>query len=466
MQKGTSGLSMGSRIIFKNFRIVDETTDMNGTVVTENGFISGVIPGDSLPREDNGAAMIIDGSRLAPSNALPVLMPAFVDLHAHFRDLGSSHDSGASPPSDVLLPAEMLESASLAAIAGGFATVVCMANTKPAIDSPEKARNLKKRSDVLGLIDLYPVMTLTKGLEGKELSEINALAPLTGNGGGNDSNYVPPMLSEDGKDIADDDLFLAAMKEAKRLGIPISCHCDLGGESNAVRRVIELGKQAGCHIHIAHVSTKEAVAAIAQAKREIATETGGFTLTCEAMPHNLCLTEEDARKLGETSWGRVSPPLRSEEDRKTLIQAVVDGTIDAIATDHAPHTGAAKEAGTPGFSGLETAFAAVFTELVRGEIPVLPGLGGGSRKVIDLRRLSSLMSAHPARLIGLGYGPQKRGRILNGYRADLVIIDTRASWIVDPENLMTRGKNSPFTGQELYGKILMTIRGGRVVFER
>jgi dihydroorotase len=342
----------------------------------------------------------------------------------------------------------VLESASLAAAAGGFGTVVCMANTNPPIDTIEKAAALKRRSDALGLIDLYPVLSLTKNMEGKELSEINIIKG---------DSYIPLMLSEDGKDLADDDLFLAAMEEASRLDIPISCHCDLGGDENsAVRRVIELGKKAGCHIHIAHVSTREAIETIHRVKQEILTGGVGepsFVLTCEATPHHLCLTEDDAKKLGEKTWGRVNPPLRSEEDRKALIQALIDGTIDAIATDHAPHTAAGKEAGAPGFSGFETAFAAVYTELIQDGAD------------IDLKRLSSLMSACPARLLGLDGGSQGRGRLIQGDRADLVIIDPTVEWTVDPALFRTRGKNSPFKGRKLYGKILMTLHGGRVVYQ-
>jgi dihydroorotase len=239
------------------------------------------------------------------------------------------------------------------------------------------------------------------------------------------------------------------MKEAKRIGIPVSCHCDLGGdENNAVRRVIELGKKAGCHIHIAHVSTKKALQTIRGAKQKF--KAGGFALTCEAMPHHLCLTEEDANKLGVKTWGRVNPPLRSEEDRQALIQALNDGTVDAIATDHAPHSAADKMAGAPGFSGFETAFASLYTELIRGG-------------AMGLKRLSSLLSANPARL--LGFGNSKRGLLLPDCAANLVMLDTEAAWIVEPEKFFSRGKNSPFAGRQLYGKILMTFHKGRVVFE-
>ena len=411
------------RLILENFRIVDEKTDSTGRVVIEDGIIC-----ESAYKKDS-AAIVIDGASLISNSkkGLPILMPAFADLHAHFRDPGFPQK-------------ETLESASLAAAAGGFGTVVCMANTNPVIDNPGIVQMLKKRSAALGLIDLYPVMSLTRGMEGKELSEITALEA---------GNSLPLMLSEDGKDPADDKLFLAALKEAKRIGIPVSCHCDLGGESNAVSRVIELGKKAGCHIHIAHVSTKESVEIIRRAKAEKPSAGNGFTLSCEVMPHNLCLTEEDALKLGKDSHGKVNPPLRTEEDRKALIRGITDGTIDAIATDHAPHTRADKEAGAPGFSGFETAFAAVYTEFTRDGI--------------ELQKLSSLMSASPARLLGLGH---KIGRVLPGYKADLVILDTESSWIVDPEAFKSRGKNSAFTGRELFGKIIMTIHSGRIVFQQ
>jgi dihydroorotase len=463
--------------VFRNFRIVDESLDLRGSVVVENGMIREIIPGEG----DDGldlvlgekeldyaaleAGMVIDGRNLfaglspGAEGRLPLLMPAFVDLHAHFRDTGMYPPF----PAETVLLSETLESASLAAAAGGFGTLVCMANTRPVIDNPEMAAAIKARTDALGLVDLYPVLSLTRDMEGKELSAFTRLSGA--------SPYRPLMLSEDGKDLASEGLFLSAMEEARRLDIPVSCHCDFGGseaeaakkagqgrrvwsrieENNATRRAVELGRRADCRIHIAHVSTKEAVEIIRQAKEEIAAG-GQGGLTCEAMPHNIALTEERARELGEESWGRVNPPLRGEEDREALIRGLLDGTIDAIATDHAPHTGEAKAKGTPGFSSLETAFAACHTCLVRGGL-------------LDLRRLSFLMSANPARLLGFGEaGPSGRGRIAEGFRGDLVIADPDASWNVEPEAFKSRGKNSPFAGMELWGKILMTFHRGRPVY--
>ena len=441
------------KLILENFRIVDEKKDFPGTVIAENGIITQVISGEIKPEQKEQASVIINGKNLRRENPdeLPILMPAFVDLHAHFREPGNS-------------AAETIESACLAAAAGGFGTVVCMANTKPAIDSLEKLIALKERSDALGLIDLYPVMSLTRGMEGKELSSIDRLIPRPDEISASVQWKGPLMLSEDGRDLEDETLFLKAMEEARRLDVPISCHCDFGSsEGAAVRRAIELGKKASCHIHIAHVSTEEALSIIREAKKEAAPfgsekNSRGFSLTCEAMPHHFCLTRVDAEKMGAESFGRVNPPLQTEEDRRALILAIKDGTADAIATDHAPHTAEDKAKGAPGFSGLETAFAASFTELARGQ--------AGHSPVIDLKRLSFLMSANPARLIGLA-GPENsaRGRINPGCRADLAIIDTESSWIADPGYFRTRGKNSAFTGRKLFGKILLTFRGGKIIYE-
>jgi dihydroorotase len=429
---------------------------MPGSVLVEDGFIKDILP----PYPQSGyaancaaeyaAEMVIDGRAIGGE---PVLMPAFIDLHAHFRDPGFPEK-------------ETLESASLAAAAGGYGTVVCMANTMPVIDTIEKARALKARSDVLGLIDLYPVLSLTKNMEGRELSGIQDLSG---------ADPALRLLSEDGRDVADDALFLAAMGEARRLGIPVCCHCDCGGseaaaakaagrpraewsrleENNAVRRAIALGRQAGCHVHIAHVSTKEAAQLIRDEKTAMMKTSGaaGFSLSCEATPHHIGATEDEARRMGGESCGRVNPPLRSGADREALIAAILDGAIDAIATDHAPHSEADKAEGAPGFTGLETAFSVSFSVLADAAKTAPGGF--------DLRRLSALMSANPARILKLA----GRGEIAPGRRADLVIVDTAASWKVDPAQFKSRGKCGPFTGRELRGKVLMTIQSGRIVFE-
>ncbi|MDR0997677.1 MAG: dihydroorotase [Treponema sp.] len=456
--------------VLKNFRLVDEAADTPGALIIQGGIIKKVLPSGLSGRELEDAcakaALVIDGLALSREHAegggdsgnLPALMPAFVDLHAHFRDPGFPEK-------------ETLESASLAAAAGGYGTVVCMANTLPVIDTAEKALALRRRAEALGLIDLYPALSLTRGMEGKELSGIAGLAPRQAEDSA--SRYPGPLLlSEDGKDVADEALFSAAFAEGRRLGIPVSCHCDAGGpeaeaakrsgasrpvwsaieEIVATRRAIEIGRRAGGRTHIAHVSTKEAADAVRAAKGSWA------GLSCEATPHHIALTLDDAAALGAESAGRVNPPLRNEEDRLALIAAILDGTVDAIATDHAPHSEADKAGGAPGFSGLETAFSVCYTTLAAPE-----GMDGESAGLgrISLKRLSSLMSASPARILGLG----DRGRISAGLRADLAVIDTAASWIVEPALFKSRGKNSPFAGRRLRGKLILTIHKGRVVYQ-
>ncbi len=428
------------RTLIRNVRVVDEATDRIASVLIEDGRIAAVLPpGAPLPASSAALRTLDPGTGT-------VLMPAFVELHAHFRDPGYPNK-------------ETLESGSLAAAAGGYGTVVCMANTKPAMDDPAAAAALKARSDALGLIDLYPAMSLTRGMAGSDTSGLDALAAAPEGGA---ARRAVRILSEDGKDVADDAVFLEALRKAARTGVPVSCHCDFGGpeaekaraagagrpvvsrieEDYATARAIALGTQAGCRLHIAHCSTEKAIGLVRDAKAR------GLAVTCEVSPHHLALTEADAERLGAEGPGRVNPPLRTEEDRQAVVGAIFDGTADAIATDHAPHTAADKAGGSPGFVGLETAFAVCRTWLVE------PGR-------LDLMRLSSLMSASSARILGL----TDRGRIAVGLRADLVLVDPEAKAAVDPTAFKSKGKNSPFAGMQLRGRVLATLVSGRIVYD-
>ncbi|MDR3324830.1 MAG: dihydroorotase [Spirochaetaceae bacterium] len=411
--------------LFDCCRIVDDRSDFLGHVAVANGVIVDVIElTESLAaRKPLFAKYLMTAVRIVRGRGELLLMPGFVDMHAHFREPGFPEK-------------ETLESASLAAARGGWTTVVCMANTNPAIDTVERAAEIKRRSDELGLTDLHPALSLTKGMMRKELSDIAARTK-------NDCGYMPLLLSEDGNDVADDELFLSALRCAAALDIPVSCHCDVNGEAAAIRRAINLGLKAGCKLHIAHVSTKESVEAIENAKWEHKK----FALTAEATPHHLALTKDDALRLGENTFGAVAPPLRSEDDRSALLDALDNNTIDAIATDHAPHTRADKEGGAPGFSGLETALPVVWDTLIHHD-------------EYSVQRLSYYMSASPARILGL----KDRGYVRKGMRADIVVVDPKLKTTVKAEDFFSRGKNSPFIGKELQGKILMTMANGRIVY--
>jgi dihydroorotase len=441
-------------LVLKNFRIVDEASDFSGSVIAENGIISAVYPGGgtngltAAAVEQKITQLSDEGGTVINGGGL-VLMPAFIDLHAHFRDPGSPE----TLPQGTAFPAETVESACLAAAAGGYGAAVCMANTKPVTDTLEQAVALKRRADVLGLIDLFPAVSLTKGMQGKELSEFT---PPEANSQASDAVR---MFSEDGNDVAEDALFAKALDRARRAGIPVSCHCDLGGEDAATERVLELARRTGVRVHIAHVSTSRAAGLVRKARQN------GIAVSCEVTPHHLALTEQDAAFLGAESFGKVHPPLRSESDRLAIIAALLDRTIDAVATDHAPHSRSGKISGAPGFSGLETAFA-ICCGLLTAPSPE------GTPPPLSLSRLSSLMSASPARILGLGgraagrNGAPPRGTIAPGFRADFCAADTGAEWRVDSEAFVSRGKNSPFDGKRLRGKIVLTIHAGRIVFDR
>lgn len=448
------------RLIFEQVRLVDHSMDRRGTLTVEEDLIREIsFHEDSpLPIDElyHGPAIHIDCT-----GTDWVLMPAFVDLHAHFRDPGFPEK-------------ENLESASLAAIAGGYGTVVCMANTSPPIDSLDLAQRLRSRSAQLGLIDLYPALSLTRNMEGRDPGHLEALQ-------GEALRDMVRLLSEDGKDVADDETLRRAFQAARILGIPVSYHCDWGGaeaetaktagkprsvwsrieENRATERVLAIAAECGIHIHIAHVSTKEALEMVRKARQKATLglpqnrdpdsqnemRQQNFRVTCEVTPHHLACTEADADRLGAESFGRVNPPLRTTEDIAALIRGIQEGTIDAIATDHAPHTEADKKRGAPGFTGLETAFSVSHAALVEGNH-------------CSLQKLSALMSYKPSRILGL----TDRGMLAPWARADLVLVDLTAEQIVQKTDFKSRSANSPFIGQRLFGRILMTVHQGKIVY--
>ena len=404
------------KIIFRNFRIIDAFTNMTGSVTVDGGRIVDVIP-DAAVSHDYGGLVFDGGGRL-------VLTSGFVDMHAHFREPGSSGK-------------ETLESGSLAAARGGYTSVVCMANTSPPVDNETAAISIKRRADSIGLTNLYPAISLTEGMNGKKLSPYLAAGPSAPH------TYRPPLLSEDGKDVADDGVFGAALRAAAAGGHTVSCHCDLDGEDAAVERALRIGERS--RIHIAHVSTKGAVRLLRGQKKH----SPQSSVTAEATPHHIALTREDGEVFGAKTFGKVAPPLRDEMERLELIEALRDGTIDVIATDHAPHTIEDKLNGAPGFSGLETAFAVCYSTLVK-------------RNNFSLQKLFSLLSAAPARILGLN----GCGAVASGCNADIVVVDTERETVIDSDTFASRGKNTLFSGRKLYGAVVLTLCRGRIVYQR
>ncbi|MFZ4617569.1 MAG: dihydroorotase [Rectinemataceae bacterium] len=442
---------------FRNLRLVDADLDCVGELLVRNGVIEAVTPaGEAATADRTQSAHSTDIDARSEDGRPLLLMPAFVDLHAHFRDPGFPDK-------------ETLESGCLAAVAGGFGTVLAMANTRPATDSCALALDSRNRALRLGLVDYYPALTLTEGLGGAGTGHLDRLPAMPAQL--HVSGFL--ALSDDGRDVDDESLMREAMQKAAAHGLLVICHCELGpakpgqgedpeawysspagreadrqAEIRAVERALRLAVETGCRLHLAHLSTRESLALVREAKKTFTT----MRISCEVTPHHLALSEDDASALGASGKGRVNPWLRGEDDRRALLEGILDGTIDAIATDHAPHSAADKAAGAPGFSGLETAFA-LASEALAG----IPGGTGSS----DYRLISRMMSASPAAILGLG----DRGKLAIGQKADLVLIDPDAGWTVDPERFRSRGKNSPVAGRRLRGRILMTIHEGRIVYE-
>ncbi|GMO32353.1 MAG: dihydroorotase [Termitinemataceae bacterium] len=425
------------KYIFNNFYIADAVHDFFGNVIVEDGIITDVEimhKGGSLPPPRSRPTVLHFPPLLGAAPPNPqifdggncyTLSAGFIDMHSHFRDPGFTNK-------------ETLQTACAAAAKGGYTTVVCMANTNPVTDTLELAQSIKSRADLLGLIDLYPAVSLTKKMQGAELSEI-LTQPMQQN-----TKQTVRLLSEDGKDVANEKLFKDAFTHAAKLDLPVSCHCDLNGEDAATERAIETANGTGCHLHIAHVSTAIALNYIAKSQKK------NSSITCEATPHHIALTIEDAKKLGSATFGKVAPPLQSESDRLAIIEGLKNGTINVLACDHAPHTSQDKLNGAPGFSGIETSFSVCYTVLVK-------------ENNFSLQKLFSLLSASPAHLLGFS----DRGLIQKGMRADITIIDTNTESTLtasDVQNFYSLGVNSPYIGKTLCAKVLLTLCAGQITY--
>ena len=389
---------------------------------------------------DNGhiipsGAPTADGGSTIPFFNNLFIFPGFVDVHVHLREPG-------------FILKETIESGTAAAAGGGYTAVCSMPNLNPPPDSPENLNIQLERIKETAHIKVLPFGTITKGQMGKELSDMDAMAPFVAG------------FSDDGRGVQSEEMMLAAMQKAKSLNKIISAHCEdnsllHGGyihdgeyakahghngicsesEWGPIKRDIELVKKTGCKYHVCHISTKESVELIRKAKAE------GVDITCETAPHYLVL---DDTNLEEDARFKMNPPLRSPADREALIEGIKDGTIDMIATDHAPHTADEKSKGLAdslmGVVGIETAFAVMYTKLVK-------------TGVITLERLIELMAINPRKRFDIPFDDS------------FTVWDLNTEFTVDPNKFLSKGRATPFKGEKLFGKCVLTVLNGKTVYK-
>jgi dihydroorotase len=413
---------------------LDRTASARRDLRLEAGRIAAI--GENLPARDGDEIVDLEGAHVAP---------AFFDPHVHFRTPGQEYK-------------ETLESGARAAVAGGFADVAMMPNTEPPLDEAYRVRGVRARAESLGLARLHVIAACTVGLAGDALTEMSALA---------EAGAI--AVSDDGRPVESASRMRRVLEWARPLGLVVVTHAEdlalrgdgvmnegpaatrLGlpgipaaAEGAAIARDLELAALTGAHLHVAHVSTARGVELVRDAKRR------GLRVTAETAPHYLLCTDEDVARLGTAA--KMNPPLRSAEDREAVLHGVVDGTIDCLATDHAPHHPDEKArsfAEAPfGVVGLETALAAALTALHHGAR-------------MPLADVIERLTAGPRRAFGL---PQPA--LAAGDAADLVAFDPNVEWTVDPEAFHSLGRHTPFAGRTLRGRVLGTWIGGRCVFRR
>ena len=425
---------MSKRFLIRGGTLIDPASGYEGRsdVLVEDGVIAAV--GSGLERT---GAEVLDADGL-------IVAPGLVDMHVHLREPGEEHK-------------EDIASGTRAAAAGGFTSVACMANTRPPVDTAAMVRFVLERARTVGVVNVFPVAALTRGLEGKELTEAGELR-----------RAGAVALSDDGHPVADPELMRAAVQYASMFGLPVVDHCQdqslaadgvmhqgywstvLGlrgqpreAEELQVARDVMLSRLTGAHIHIAHVSSRGSVELIRQAKAQ------GLHVTAEVTPHHLVLTDAVVDEMAYDTNTKTNPPVREEADRQVLREALRDGVIDAVATDHAPHHQDDKlveyQYAASGMVGLETALGLLATELVH------TGL-------LSWQRLIAAMSWAPARILGI-----RRGTLGVGEVADITIIDPEYRWVVDAARFYSKSRNTPFAGRALRGKAVMTMVAGRVV---
>lgn len=416
--------------LLKNANVYLDGSFFKKDILIENGVISDI--GISVSSDKNATVFDFNNK---------FIFPGFVDVHVHLREPGFSFK-------------ETIESGTKASAHGGYCTVCSMPNLNPVPDSIE---NLKIQLDKIketACINVIPFGSITVNEAGEELADLEGMAP-----------YVIGF-SDDGRGVQDDDMMTAAMQKAKKLDKIISAHCEVnslvkGGcindckfarengipgicnesEWKQIERDIDLVKKTGCKYHVCHISTAESVDTIRKAKAE------GVDITCETGPHYLVL---DDTMLKDEGRFKMNPPLRSPKDRQALIDGLIDGTIDMIATDHAPHTAEEKSRGLKdslmGIVGIETAFPVLYTHLVK-------------KGIITLERLCELISISPAKRFGIDSG------IVVGKKANLTVFDLNEMYSINTDDFLSKGKSTPFEEMEVYGKCLMTIAEGKIAWK-
>lgn len=373
------------------------------------------------------------------------VVPGFIDMHVHLREPGFEQK-------------ETIKTGSYAAARGGYTTIACMPNTRPVLDHPEVIKRVYHQAKQVGKARVLCYGAITRSQQGKELTDMAALK---------EAGVIG--VTDDGVGVQSAFMMKEAMKKAYQLGLPVVAHCEddslaQGGcvhqgkwaqkhglpgipseaESIHVGRDILLAENIGVHYHVCHISSKQSVRLVREAKAR------GQQVTCEVTPHHLLLCDEDIPAL-DANW-KMNPPLRSREDREALIEGLLDGTIDMIATDHASHTVEEKQMGIEkapfGIVGLETAFPLLYTYLVC------------KQKILTLKQLIDLMTIKPANVFQLPYG-----RLEEGSNADLTVLDLEKEDVIDPSTFLSKGKNTPFSGWKVKGWPVLTMLGGSVTYQ-
>lgn len=444
------------KLLITNGHLIDPAAPENTgmSVLIEDGLVSAWLRPDEPTPE---GCEVFDASGL-------LVAPGFIDIHVHLREPGQEHK-------------ETIASGCAAAVAGGWTSVCPMPNTNPVNDNAAITRYMIEQAERAGLANVFPIGAITKSSDGSELAEIGEMKA---------AGAV--AVSDDGRPVPNAGIMRQAMRYARDFGLPVIDHCEdkslsAGGvmhegrislllglkgmpalaEDIDVVRDILLAKETGAHIHIAHVSTKGSVEAVRRAKNE------GINVTCEVAPHHFTLTDRavDGTRTPSSANGRadegvrvpydtntkMAPPLRSEEHLEAVLEGIKDGTIDAIATDHAPHHADEKsleyDRAPFGITGLETGVGLAFNELVH-------------KGTIGLERLVEMCSANPAKILKLN----GRGTLKPGSIADVTIIDPDLNWTYRNAESRSKSKNSPFDGWRFQGGVVSTIVGGKIVYKR